>query len=107
MHALCVLPLAPQGGVFLEGLPGKDAIARCVLDVDVNVLAPHGNDHVDVDLQVMADAFFHAVAMRRCADPPALELGCREKEGDDNDPGCPDAARGSLCLIRGFCFGCR
>lgn len=74
MYALATGPLRPGCRPTGQGLPGKNAVARRVLHVDVDVLAPHGDDEIHVDLQVVRDALLHAERVRRGADIPATQL---------------------------------
>jgi hypothetical protein len=45
------------------------------LHVDVQVVALHLHDHVQVDLQIVADALLDRELVRGVAVPPALRLG--------------------------------
>lgn len=92
VHALAVDPVRPEGGVALEPLGGVDAVARGVLDVDVQVLAAHLDDHVDVDGQDVADALFDGEGVLLLAAPPAGQLGAEEDEGDEHHGDGPFAA---------------
>jgi len=61
-------PCVPARRIALQKIPCQNAIAACVLHVDVQVWAFHGDDHVQVDLEVVRDAFFNAEGVCRCAD---------------------------------------
>lgn len=75
VHALGIHPLAPGGGLARQLAGRQDAIARGVLDVDVQVAALHLDDDVEVDLHVVADALFDGKGVRLGAAPPAANLG--------------------------------
>lgn len=70
VYALVVDPLRPIGGVLLQPRGSEDAVAGGVLYVDVNVLALHFHDNVNVDLHVVADALLDGVGVVLDAAPP-------------------------------------
>lgn len=70
VYALVVDPLRPVGGVFLQPRGSEDAVAGGVLYVDVDVLALHFHDNVNVDLHVVADALLDGVGVVLDAAPP-------------------------------------
>lgn len=72
-------PLLPVRGVLCQHVAREYAIARGVLHVDVQVGTEHGDDDVEVDLQVVGDAFLDAEEVGFVAGIPAAELG----EGED------------------------
>ena len=52
-------PRFPARRLALEQFTRQNAITRRVLDVDADRFAGHVDDHVEVKLQVMRDAFFY------------------------------------------------
>lgn len=50
VHPLVVYPLIPIRTIPCQRVPSKYSIARCVLDVDVQIATSHGYYDVDVDL---------------------------------------------------------
>lgn len=106
VDALGVDPLGPRGRVALQLGGGEDAIARGVLDVDVDVVALHVDDDVEVDLHVVGDALFDGKVVRLGAAPPAADLGAHEDEGDEDHGDSPLAAAGGAGDVLGFSLGC-
>lgn len=49
VDALVVDPMFPGGRLVLQAVPGEDAVAGGVLDIDVQVGALHLQHHVHVD----------------------------------------------------------
>lgn len=92
VHARAVDPLRPGGVVHLEAGGGHDAVPRGVLDVDVDVLAPHVHHRVHVDLHRLAHALFHGKGVRLHAAPPARQLGPRQDRRDEQHGHRPLAA---------------
>lgn len=105
VYALVVDPVLPRGGLALEAVRGKNAIAGSVLDVDVQVGALHLHDNVHVDLEVMADALFDGKGVLLGAAPPPRQLGPDEDEGDEDHGDGPFAAARGARYILGFRFG--
>lgn len=98
-------PLSPIRGVLGQQVAREDAIARGVLDVDVQVRTEHGDDDVEVYLQFVGDAFFDAEEVRFVSGVPAAELGEGEDGADyDEEEGCV-AAGGGAPGVGGFRFG--
>ena len=89
VHALLVTPLGPGGGIFLQHFAGEDAVSRCVLHVDGDVFAMHGDDDIDVDLQGMRDALFNAETVCHGASKPTAGLAEDERDGGDEEEECP------------------
>ncbi len=106
MHPLRINPVIPARRVAREHVPGKDAVAAGVLDVDVQVGAFHGEDDVEVDLEFVGNAFFDAEEVGFVAMVPAEELGEGEDGGDDDESEGGVAARGAAASVGGFCFCC-
>lgn len=106
MSAFCVFPLRPEGSVAGECLTGHDAIARGILDVDVQVAALHGNDDIEVELQVMRDALFDAKGVVCLANVPAAHLGHCQQERGKGEEERPHSSILRLGLVRRFGFGC-
>lgn len=74
-------PLAPVGGIFGQQIAGEDAVARGILDVDVEVVAEHGDDDVKVDLELVGDSLFDGKEVGLMAAVPAQEFADGEEEG--------------------------
>ena len=72
-------PVRPGRLVLAEHGPGEDQIARRVLHVDVQVVAVHRDDDVQVDLQHAPDASLDAELARLVPVSPSSQLG--EGEG--------------------------
>lgn len=75
-------PRVPSRRFPRQHIPGQDAVATSVLHVDVQIPALHGDDDVEVDLQIVRDALFHAEGVRGGPSHPAAELGGGEVEAD-------------------------
>lgn len=106
VDALCVDPLGPEGAVAVQLGGGEDAVARGILDVDVEVGALHADDNVEVDLQVVGDALFDGKVVRLLAAPPAADLAGEEDKGDEEHGDGPLAAARGAGDEFGFRFGC-
>jgi hypothetical protein len=63
-------PYVVIGGLFGEKFAGHNAIHSGVLYVNVEVLAGHGDDNIEVQLEFMADAAFDREMVGFCASPP-------------------------------------
>ena len=74
MLPILINPLQPVRVLELQHLLGVDAVPGRVVHVDVEVRTAHGDDHVDVYLQVVADTFFDEEGVVFVAAPPAGEL---------------------------------
>lgn len=72
----------------------------------MEVAALHGDYDVQVDLEIVADAFFDGEGMRFMPAPPAREFREGEEEGDGYHRHGPFSAAGGFGYILGFCFGC-
>lgn len=105
VHALCVHPLLPVGGVAGQLVAGEDPVARRVLHVDVQIAAAHLDDDVEVDLHVVADALFDGKRVVLGAAPPAANLRPQEDAGDEEHGDGPFAAARRLCHILRLCLG--
>ena len=105
VHFLRVHPRGPTGGVFLEQIAGKNTVAAGVLDVDVEVLAPHGDNGVEVYLEGLRDAFFDAELLGFRTGKPAAKLAEGEEEAEEREDerGVP-AGEGAARVGR-LCFG--
>jgi hypothetical protein len=106
MSAFCVFPVRPDGEFAGEGLGSHDAVARGVLDVEVQVVALHGDDNVEVELQVVRHTLFYAEGMMGLANIPATHLGHCQQERGQGEEERPNSSILCLCLVRGFGFGC-
>lgn len=98
-------PLHPACILAAEQDVGEDAVARSVLDVHAQRVAGHVDHDVEVQLQVVRDAFFNAEMVVFGAAPPGPEF--REAEdcayGEDEDGPLSAAVAG--CGVGGFCLG--
>lgn len=92
-------PLEPGGRVGGQCLSGHDAITRGVLQVDVDVLAFHLDDQVEIDLQVSPNPLFHGEGVGGVADPPAAELADDEPDAGTHQHHRPDAAGRRLLRV--------
>lgn len=92
VHALCVNPLVPCRSIALQLVPSKNAITRCVLDVDVEVVAVHLDNDVEVDLHVVPDTLFDGKRVMLGSAPPLAYLGPQEDAGDEEHGDGPFAA---------------
>lgn len=106
MHALGIRPLRPDGRVALQTSLGEDAIAGRILDVDVEVVAFHVDDDVEVDLHGVGDSLFDGKGVRFGAAPPAAGFAPEKDEGDDEHGDGPFAAAFGAGYIFWFGFGC-
>lgn len=75
-------PLSPICSVFCQQIASEYAIARGILDVDVEVRTEHWDYDVEVYLQFVGDAFLDAEEVRFVAGVPAAELGEGENSAD-------------------------
>lgn len=71
----------------------------------MQVLALHGHDDVEVDLQVVRDAPLDAEGVRRVPDEPARELCKSEPCADKGQRYGPDASIASRRQVRLLGFG--
>lgn len=99
MHALLINPLGPGGGLAGQLVRGENAISRGILDIDVQIVAVHLDDDVEIDLHVMADAPFDSKRVRLDTAPPAAELSPHEDAGDEEHSNSPFSATRRLCHI--------
>ena len=106
MHTLGIRPLRPNSRVVLQTSFGEDAIARGILDVDIEVVAFHLDDDVEIDLHRLGDALFDGKGVRLGTAPPATSFAPEEDEGDDEHGDGPFAAAFGAGYIFGFGFGC-
>ena len=106
MHAPSTNPLPPIRWVPFQHIARQNPIPSSILHVDVDIRALHGDHDVHVDLQVVADAFFHREGVCLVSAPPAPELDGDEEEGNAEHGDGPFPAAGGLRYILGFCFGC-
>lgn len=80
MHpALHINPLLPRRGVSLQHVACEDSVTAGILDVDVEVATLHGDNYVEVYLQVVGDAFFYGEEVGFMTGVPSAEFG----EGQD------------------------
>ena len=106
MHApIHINPMAPIRRVPVQEVASKDAIPAGVLDVDVQIGAEHGDDDVEVYLQVVGDAFFDAEEVGFVAGVPATEFGEGEHGGDYDEEEGRVAACGGATGVGWFCLG--
>lgn len=105
VDALGVDPLRPLGGIAVQLGGGEDAVARGILDVDVQVGALHVDDNVEVDLHGAGDALFDGKVVRLGAAPPAADLAAHEDERYEGHGHRPLAAACRPGNIFGLCLG--
>ena len=98
-------PLAPVGGIFGQQIAGEDAVARGILDVDVEVVAEHGDDDVEVDLELVGDSLLDRKEVGFMAAVPAQEFADGEEEGEGDQEEGGVAAGGGATGIGRFGFG--
>ncbi len=106
MDALRIDPLLPVRRIPLQHVACEDAIARRILNVDVQVAASHGYHDIEIDLQLVRDALFHAEIVRLVALPPAVQFGEKEEQADGEQEGGDLAAAPGGERVRWFGFGC-
>jgi hypothetical protein len=104
--ALDTVPVRPESRVAREGLTGHDTISRGILNVDVHVVALHGDDDVEVELQVVRDALFHAERVVSLAHVPSAHLGHCQQERGQGEKERPHSSILRLCRVGRFGFGC-
>ena len=76
MHpALHINPLLPRRGVPLQHIAREDPVAAGILDVNVEVATLHGDNNVEVYLEVVRDAFFDGEKVGFMAGVPSAEFG--------------------------------
>jgi hypothetical protein len=68
-------PLPPARRILAQHLACQGAIACSVLHVDVEVGAAHGNDDVEVDLEVVRHALFDGEGLGCVPRVPSRDLG--------------------------------
>lgn len=106
MHAFGVHPLLPVRRVPPQHIAGQDAIARGVLHVDVQVRTAHGDDDVEVDLQLVRDALLDAEVVCLMALEPSVQFGEGEEQADGEEEGGDLAAAAGWEGVGGFGFCC-
>ena len=79
-----LVPLLPIRSVLCQHIASEYTIARCILDVDVQVRTKHWDHDVEVNLQFMRDAFLDAKEMGFMAGVPTAKLG-KGEDGADKD----------------------
>ena len=84
MRPARVNPMAPISGIFRQKIAGQDAVAGGILDIDMEVVAEHGDDDVKVNLQLVGDTFFDGEEVGFMAVVPAEEFADGEEERDDD-----------------------
>ncbi len=107
VDAALVDPLLPGGGVLLEAGGGEDAVAGGVLHVDVQVLALHAHDHVQVQLHAVPDALLDRERVRLLAPPPPRQLAPHQYARYHRDDDGPLASARRLRHVLGFRLRCR
>lgn len=76
MHpTLHINPQLPRRRVPLQHIAREDSVAAGILDVDVEVATLHGDDNVEVYLEVVGDAFFDGEEVSFMAGVPSAEFG--------------------------------
>jgi len=104
MHAFGVQPLLPVRRVPPQHIACQDAIARGVLHVDVQVRTAHGDDDIEVDLQLVRNALLDAEMVRLVALEPSVQFGEGEEEADGEEEGGDLAAAPGGEGVGGFGF---
>lgn len=107
VHALFINPLAPGGGLASQLVRSKNAISRGILDVDVQIVAVHLDDDVEIDLHVVPDAPFNSKRMGLDPAPPAAQLSPHENAGDEEHGNSPLSTTRRLRHILRLGFSCR
>lgn len=97
-------PQRPAGVLAVEQVAREDAVAGGVLDVDVQRVAGHVDDDVEVELELVRDALFHAEVVLFCAAPPCFELREAEDRADCQNQDCPLPAAAGRCRVGSFGF---
>lgn len=69
-----LVPQRPGRFVFIQHVPCQDPISSCILHVDVEVVAAHGDDDVEVELERVCDATLDAEVVGLGAAEPGEEL---------------------------------
>lgn len=98
-------PLREISGVRVQALARDDAVPGGVLDVYAQVGALHGDDDVEVQLQIVGDALFDAEGVGRVALHPAPELGDGEPGAEGEEEDRPGGAIAGLLEVVVLCFG--
>lgn len=106
MHALDCHPLTPVRRVQPQLLRREDPVASGILDIDVNVGTAHGNDEIQIDLQIVPNALFNTERVYLGTAPPPRKLREREEYRNDHDGNSPLAAtrRPRYILRFGLCY---
>ena len=82
MHpALHIDPLLPHRRVSLQHVSCEDSVAAGILDIDVEVGTEHGDDNVEVYLEVVGDAFFNGEEVGFVTGVPAAEFSEGQNSG--------------------------
>ncbi|KAL9590027.1 MAG: hypothetical protein Q9203_001185, partial [Teloschistes exilis] len=98
-------PVVPIGRILVQQIAGEDAVAAGILNVDVQIVAEHGDDDVEVDLELVRDAFLDGEEVGFMAPVPAKEFAeGEEKRDEDQDEGGVATGRGTAGVGR-FGFG--
>jgi hypothetical protein len=74
VNALVVGPLPPESPVSAKALSRHDSIARSILDVNMNIVAPHLDYNVQVDLQFSRNTSLNLEVVRLGSAPPATKF---------------------------------
>jgi hypothetical protein len=103
---LHVRPHLPIRVVFLEEVAGKYTVHGRVLHVHMQVLTGHGDDDIEVELELMAHAALDREVVGFVAPPPGAELGNGDERAYDDQSNGPLATTRGGGGIRRFRFGC-
>lgn len=89
-----VHPQLPACLLSLQQVAREDVVAGSVLDVDAQRVARHADDDVQVQLQLVRNAFLDAEVVALGAFEPGAELGEGQEgaDGEDHDGPLPAAA---------------
>lgn len=107
MQSFGIDPSQPLRGYAFQHVACEDSIARCILNVDVDVFTRHGDCNIHIYQEGVTDIFFHGERVRLVASPPAPELAETEEETSNQDGDGPFPTAGGSSDILRFCFRCR
>lgn len=107
VEPLAIDPVPPGGGVLLQARGGEDAVPGGVLHVDVEILADHVHDDVEVDLHAVSDALLDAEGVVLLALPPPRQLRPEEEGGDEDHGDGPFPTARRVGHVLGLCLCCR
>ena len=92
---------------FLEEIAGEDAVHRSVLNVDGKVLTRHGDDDVEVQLELVADSLFDGEVVGFDTADPGADFGEGQEDAEDGDHDSPFPSCGCGRCVGWFGLGKR